>query len=68
MGEYAEVDTIQAHRWRYALSPNQTPQDVYRVPAEGLSICGDWLRGTKHAVEDAYLSGSAAAGRILGRY
>ncbi|MGC6510216.1 MAG: FAD-dependent oxidoreductase [Myxococcota bacterium] len=68
LGQHAEVITIQAHRWRYAQSTSSTPQDVYRDTAEGLSICGDWLRGSKLSVEDAYLSGSAAAGRILGQY
>jgi predicted NAD/FAD-dependent oxidoreductase len=30
----------------------------------GLGAAGDWLRGTR--VEDAYLSGVALAGRVLG--
>jgi len=31
---------------------------------QGLGMAGDWLRGTR--VEDAYLSGVALAGRVLG--
>jgi renalase len=58
------------HRWRYALA--QTPLD----PAEsggcladdlaGLILCGDWCAGSR--LEGAFLSGQAAAGRLLRKW
>lgn len=55
---------VLAHRWRFALASREGgPTSVFDV-AQGLGIAGDWLRGTR--VEDAYLSGVALAGRVLG--
>ncbi len=52
-----------AHRWRFAL-PTE-PLDVRCLFDEQMSIgaCGDWCGGPR--VEGAFLSGSAAAGRLL---
>ncbi len=53
----------RAHRWRFAL-----PADVHAGPRRfdelRLTLGGDWLAGPR--VESAFLSGQAAAGRLLG--
>ena len=67
LGEHAEIDCHTSTPLALP-QPNQTPKDVYRLPAEGLSICGDWLRSYIYSVEDAYLSISVTAGQILGQY
>jgi len=55
---------LLAHRWRFALASREGgPTSVFDVQ-QGLGMAGDWLRGTR--VEDAYLSGVALAGRVLG--
>ena len=56
-------DTIQAHRWRYAIPT--TPRTDGALPnTDGrLVACGDWCSGAR--VEGAFLSGQAAAGRLL---
>ncbi len=55
---------LQAHRWKYAL-PVDPPSERYFFDAEsGIAACGDWAGGPR--VEGAFLSGMAAAGRILG--
>ncbi|MCA9261345.1 MAG: NAD(P)-binding protein [Planctomycetales bacterium] len=53
-----------AHRWRYALAPEVLSQACLFDATEGLAACGDWCGGPR--VEGAYLSGVAAAGRLLG--
>ncbi len=55
---------LQAHRWKFAL-PVVPPRDRCLFDAEsGIVACGDWAGGPR--VEGAFLSGMAAAGRILG--
>ena len=55
---------IQAHRWKFA-KPDDPPQTrCYFAPEPGIVACGDWAGGPR--VEGAFLSGMAAAGRILG--
>jgi predicted NAD/FAD-dependent oxidoreductase len=57
--EHAFLDT---HRWRYAHAP--APLDASAVSCqERIALCGDWSNGGR--VEGAYLSGIAAAERIL---
>lgn len=51
-------------RWRYALAENPLGTGTLWEPAPGLAVCGDWCRSAR--VEGAYLSGQAAAGRLLG--
>lgn len=55
---------VQAHRWRFALAEN--PMDTGCLWDEDLQIavCGDWCNSSR--VEGAFLSGAAAAGRIMG--
>ncbi len=46
-----------AHRWRYAMA--DPPLAVGAIRHAGITVCGDWCLGTR--IEDAYLSGLAAA-------
>lgn len=46
-----------AHRWRYAMA--DPPLAVGAIHHAGITLCGDWCLGTR--IEDAYLSGLAAA-------
>lgn len=55
-----------AHRWRFARAEGPFDGPDAPIGADGtLALCGDWLRGAR--VEDAWLSGMAAAGQLLGR-
>ncbi len=55
---------LLAHRWRFALASREGGPASLFDSHRGLGMAGDWLRGTR--VEDAYLSGVALAGRVLG--
>jgi photolyase PhrII len=64
--------TWQAHHWRYALPTagdrRQIAVELQRLAGLGLQLCGDWVLAdgrSSCAVESAWLSGQAAAGRIL---
>lgn len=57
---------VCAHRWRYALVPSLEPLDGCFDRHSGIAVCGDWTNGSR--VEGAFLSGMAAAGRILGSF
>lgn len=52
-----------AHRWRYALPTAPVPEVCLADAALGLVLCGDWCGGPR--VEGAFLSGRAAAARVL---
>ena len=57
-------DHLQSHRWKYAI-PVQPSEERCFTDDSGIAIaCGDWASGSR--VEGAFLSGMAAAGRILG--
>jgi photolyase PhrII len=56
---------LQAHRWRYAIPVEPTEARTLFSHDMTIGCCGDWLGGPR--VEGAFLSGMAAAGRILGR-
>jgi renalase len=62
--EPPRFEHAQAHRWRFALPANEGGGGSMYEASLGLGAAGDWLRGTR--VEDAYLSGVALAGRVLG--
>jgi predicted NAD/FAD-dependent oxidoreductase len=53
----------KAHRWRYSIPVSAS--DAYCCFNSDLTLiaCGDWAGGSR--VEGAFLSGCAAAGRIL---
>ncbi len=54
---------LQAHRWRYALADRPLGVPCLYESARRLAVCGDWCLGGR--IEAAFLSGTAAAGRIL---
>ena len=58
-----EPDHLAAHRWRYARPTEPLPERCLFDPDLGLAACGDWCGGPR--VEGAFLSGCAAAGRVL---
>jgi len=53
-----------AHRWLYSLVPQPLNVGALYEPSQQLAVCGDWCQGAR--IEGAYLSGVAAAGRLLG--
>jgi renalase len=57
-------DFVQAHRWRYALAENPLSVGCLWDAELGLGSCGDWCQNSR--VEGAFLSGMAAARRVLG--
>jgi len=52
----------KAHRWRYALATKPLGEDCVMHASGRLIACGDWCLGAR--IEAAFLSGSAAAGRL----
>jgi predicted NAD/FAD-dependent oxidoreductase len=54
---------LQAHRWRHALPEAPLTEPCLFDAGLRLAACGDWCGGPR--VEGAYLSGCAAAGRLL---
>ncbi|MFZ0791630.1 MAG: FAD-dependent oxidoreductase, partial [Chromatiaceae bacterium] len=58
------VTRQSAHRWLYSLAENPLDAGALWEPDLGLAVCGDWCLGAR--IEAAYLSGQAAAGRVLG--
>lgn len=56
---------VAAHRWRYALPAEPLHDRCLFDASSNLVACGDWCGGPR--VEGAFLSGMAAADRILGR-
>lgn len=60
-----DADSVHlvAHRWRYALPTEPSPEPCLFDRSLAVAACGDWCGGPR--VEGAFLSGCAAAGRIL---
>ena len=54
---------LRAHRWRYAIPVDPAQERTLFNDDLSIGCCGDWLGGPR--VEGAFLSGMAAAGRIL---
>jgi photolyase PhrII len=54
---------MHTHRWKYAIPSKSYPDRYVAQQDNTLLACGDWAGGPK--VEGAFLSGCAAAGRIL---
>jgi len=52
----------KAHRWRFAKTEKPLGEPCLWDAGLQLAVCGDWCLGAR--VESAFLSGSAAAGRI----
>ena len=55
---------LQSHRWKYAIPPEPSDTRCFAEDSAVIVACGDWASGSR--VEGAFLSGMAAAGRILG--
>ena len=55
---------LKAHRWKFALPVDPPSERCFFDAESGIAACGDWAGGPR--VEGAFLSGMAAAGRILG--
>lgn len=62
--EHLVIDTVRAHRWRYALVTRSLDTDALRDADAHLTVVGDGLRGGRVAA--ALQSGAAGAARILG--
>jgi photolyase PhrII len=54
-----------AHRWRFALAEQPLADSCLWWEPLGLALAGDWCHGSR--IESAFLSGCAAAGRIMAR-
>jgi len=54
---------LTAHRWRFALPENPLSDPCLFDPDLAIAACGDWAGGPR--VEGAFLSGCAAAQRVL---
>ncbi len=65
VGATPRIQTSICHRWRYALSDESLTQPCLFDADLEVGLCGDWCSAPR--VEGAFLSGSALAGRILGR-
>jgi predicted NAD/FAD-dependent oxidoreductase len=53
-----------AHLWRYAFAVSRFPDGCVFDAESRLAVAGDWCNGGR--IEGAFLSGVAAAGRLLG--
>jgi photolyase PhrII len=60
------VESISAHRWKYALAREPLSCGALIDSDSQIVACGDWAMGSR--VEGAFLSGLAAAGRLMGRF
>ncbi|MDH4021236.1 MAG: FAD-dependent oxidoreductase, partial [Xanthomonadales bacterium] len=57
------VMSAVVHRWRYALARQALHCGAIWLGSKNLALAGDWCHGSR--VEGAFLSGIAAAGRIM---
>lgn len=63
--ESPDVTFQRAHRWRFARVSEDVGEACLLARGSGLVACGDWCIGPR--VGAAWLSGAAAAGRLLGQ-
>lgn len=56
---------LQSHRWRYSIPTEALSVRALASADRRVIACGDWAGGPR--VEGAFLSGCAAAGRVLGQ-
>ena len=54
---------LQAHRWQFAIPSDPSKERCFFDADSMIVACGDWAGGPR--VEGAFLSGMAAAGRLL---
>lgn len=62
--EPQEPSLVLGHRWKYALASEVDSKGAWFDRDHRIIVCGDWVAGSR--VEGAFLSGMAAAGRVLG--
>lgn len=55
---------LVGHRWKFAIPVDVADKRCFFDEATGIVACGDWALGPR--IEGAFLSGMAAAGRMLG--
>ena len=55
---------LRSHRWKYAIPVDPSEDRCFSDDSAVVVACGDWSSGSR--VEGAFLSGMAAAGRVLG--
>ena len=63
LAQSLSVKSAVAHRWRYALARQPLNCGAIWLRSKNLALAGDWCNGSR--VEGAFLSGIAAAGRIM---
>jgi photolyase PhrII len=63
IAQSVEVQFAAAHRWRYALARKPIEKGAVWFADQRLALAGDWCNGSR--VEGAFLSGAAAAGRVM---
>ena len=61
-----KINYSTAHRWRFALPTSPLEGRCLFDADSKIGACGDWCGGPR--VEGAFLSGSAVAGRVLGKF
>lgn len=64
---WPKIVDMGAHRWRYSQPAENAdmPEEGFAIGHDGLSLCGDSLRGGR--VEDAWLSGHQLAQALSGQ-
>jgi hypothetical protein len=62
--EFRKHEFSTAHRWKYAIPVNPSESRCFADSTSVAFACGDWASGSR--VEGAFLSGMAAAGKVLG--
>jgi hypothetical protein len=57
------AESAWAHRWLYARADEPLDRQAIWLDSHSLALAGDWCHGSR--VEGAFLSGAAAAGRVM---
>lgn len=65
VGISAKPNYLAGHRWKYAIPSTPLDKQCLFDDTLNVGLCGDWCLGNR--VEAAWLSGTAAADRVLSR-